>query len=183
MPQRHHKKIGRAGKKLQKVSCAARTNAVDTPPPLGCSQVVRQRFLVPCIVGSNPTTPAIFQKLCKISDLGERPKLAWPLCSAADPHQPDLAISFMLRREGYLSDTCRAPGFGNIFDVAAERALDTKKAAPQRATRKGSSCVVAQLMTCGGHARRPAGQGPRPEAAGRPEPAQRQGWGCSQPGC
>ncbi len=27
---------------------------------LGCSQVVRQRFLVSCTVGSNPTTPANF---------------------------------------------------------------------------------------------------------------------------
>ena len=25
---------------------------------MGCSQVVRQRFLVACTVGSNPTTPA-----------------------------------------------------------------------------------------------------------------------------
>ena len=28
---------------------------------MGCSQVVRQRFLVPCIAGSNPATPAIHQ--------------------------------------------------------------------------------------------------------------------------
>ena len=27
---------------------------------MGCSQAVRQRFLVACTVGSNPTTPAIF---------------------------------------------------------------------------------------------------------------------------
>ena len=30
---------------------------------LGRSQVVRQRFLVSCTVGSNPTAPAIFSKL------------------------------------------------------------------------------------------------------------------------
>lgn len=31
------------------------------PPLMGYSQVVRQWFLVPCSVGSNPTTPANFK--------------------------------------------------------------------------------------------------------------------------
>ena len=31
---------------------------------LGCSQVVRQRFLVSCTVGSNPATPATPQDSC-----------------------------------------------------------------------------------------------------------------------
>ena len=29
---------------------------------MGCSQVVRQRFLVACTVGSNPTIPAIIHE-------------------------------------------------------------------------------------------------------------------------
>ncbi len=36
----------------------AQAHVVSSPSLLGCSQVVRQLFLVQCTVGSNPTIPA-----------------------------------------------------------------------------------------------------------------------------
>ena len=54
-------------------------------PRWGVAKQVRQRFLVPCTVGSSPTTPAIFSRLNALPPLPALRQLSWPIGSAVEP--------------------------------------------------------------------------------------------------
>ncbi len=63
----------------QKRVLRVRSEGLNYRDTLGCSQVVRQLFLVQCTVGSNPTIPA--KKFCMPSDVNRNlPRETWNFC-------------------------------------------------------------------------------------------------------